>query len=664
MARTKTKKPKYEMDTQEYYADRNEKLENQNFERLINQIEKEYQVAYDHMKPKWDKWEVRLSLYNNQRRNEEAVGDPLIFTIHQTVLASLYVDQLSSEWYGRTMGDEDTANNLNALSEFDFNEMEKDILDYEWDWDASFFGVGYCLMMEFSGDYECPLPQIIDPMTALVDPWAKSIQGVGKRRKGAAQFFGWEDSATIRQLRDAGVYFNLKDLKPDRGGEQNRSPFDRNHDARNVAQGMGSLSQKSYDLIGDNRRHRVLHWFTWYNGGLCFVTLAENRTKVIRYERMPKSLNFIPVIDRSLFPISHDLHGVSIPDLVEDKQRARSVLQNLVLKSARLSVLPRYLYNTNKIKNRRDLDVEFNKHIAVDGPTDGAIEPVKNSIIGQEVSFIMDLLDTSSQRATASPEQQQGTLNRQNRTLGELQLVNQGVDTRYSLSARVFGWSERRFWQQWYWLYKEYFADTIDEKVIRIAGSAGPEFRTLTRDQIITNVDPDVTIKSKVVADAERQQELMTFRAYVADIMQDPNTNVRFALKELGRLSAIRADKLNLLMPQTASEMQAEQENARLSENKKVNVDPTDDDMAHIMVHTKAAETPAKQAHINAHKRAMQLKRSNPELFENGEQRSEINPRDGQMLPSNQNPDMPEMAMPDNRMTPGERGGMDMPEEI
>jgi len=645
MARTKkaTKVPKYDMDESEILAARAEKMEGRNFEDLIKQVDREYQMAYDHMKPKWDKWEVRLSLYNNQRRNEEAVGDPLIFTIHQSVLASLYVDQLSSEFSAREPGDEDTAANLNPLAEFDYDEMDKDIIDYSWDWDASFFGVGYCLLMEFSREFNTPLPQIIDPMVAMPDPFAKSIQGIGKRNMGAAQFFGWEDSATIRQLRDTGVYFNLTGLKADVSSESNRSPFDRNHEARNEAHGMGSVQNKSYNLLGDNRRHRVLNWFTWYRGRLCFVTLAEDRSKVIRFEQLPKSVKNIPIIERTLFPLSHELHGVSIPDLTEDKQRARATLQNLVLKSAKLSVLPRYLYNSNKIKNKRDLDSEFNKHVAIDGSPDGTIVPVQNAVIGREVSYIMEILDTAAQRATATPGAKQGIQTGGGTgTLGELQMINSGSDTRYSLGARIFGWSERRFWQQWYQLYKEYFSDAVDEKIIRINGAAGYTFRTLTRDQVVANVDPDIKVSSKVVADAERQQELMTFRAFVADIMRDPNANLRFALKELGRLSAIRRDRVDMLLPQTASEMQAEDENSRLSKGEKVKVLSTDDDMVHIIMHEKAAETPAKKAHINAHKRALLLKRAKPEMFDTPVGVSpELNPAPGGELPGMDNPDMP-----------------------
>ena len=58
------------------------------------------------------------------------------------------------------------------------------------------------------------------------------------------------------------------------------------------------------------------------------------------------------------------------------------------------------------------------------------------------LDFIYTSLDVSAQKATATPEIQQGALSDKDRTLGELNLISSNVDTRYSLSAKVFGWSE------------------------------------------------------------------------------------------------------------------------------------------------------------------------------------------------------------------------------
>jgi hypothetical protein len=312
------KKKNKDLTAIERVGRRTKKLEDQNFEALIKQVQSEYKVCFDHHSPRWEKQELRLKLYNNQKRDNDAVGDPLIFTIHQTILASLYDDKLSSTFEARTDGDEERAEQLNPMAEFDYEEMEKDQLDYEWDWDATFFGSGYMLMMEFSAEHTLPMPEVLDPMTVLVDPFAKSMQGIGKDNKGAAQYAGWEDQMTSRQLKNDGVYFNLARLGDGVTGDPIRARIDRNHEARNEAAGLQTINAGQQKIVGENRRINILNWFTWYRNKLVFVTLAENKTKVIRYEII-KERKTIPIIDRYLFPISHQLTGVSIPDLVEER---------------------------------------------------------------------------------------------------------------------------------------------------------------------------------------------------------------------------------------------------------------------------------------------------------------------------------------------------------
>ena len=109
---------------------------------IVDQVGTEYKVAYNNQNAKKDKWEARLKLYNNQKRDDDKVGDTTLFTIHQTVLASLYGDRLTVEWQAKEEGDEEVASNLTDLAENDYEEMGKAQLDYIYDWDTLFFGRG------------------------------------------------------------------------------------------------------------------------------------------------------------------------------------------------------------------------------------------------------------------------------------------------------------------------------------------------------------------------------------------------------------------------------------------------------------------------------------------------------------------------------------------
>jgi hypothetical protein len=587
-----------------------EKHDKTDYSSLIKQIQAEYSLSWWYMKPKIDEWAARLKLYNNQKREKEAIGDPLLFTIHQTVLASLYSDRLSVDFLGREEGDEEVAENLNSMAEFDYDEMEKEVLDYSWIWDATFFGRGLMLAMEFDRKLRHPTPEVIDIMTWLRDPRAISVNGDSKGR-GGMKFGGREIRLSKDDMRKAGVYSNFENLKTD--NVDINSLVDKGLLARAEAQGLGDISKRFNE--GDSGDYRCLEWWTIWKGKKVLVTLADNHKRVIRYEELKS--DYFPIIDRSIYPISHDWDGVSIPDLVEDKQRGRAVLQNLALAGVKVGLHPTYLYDYNKIKNRGNLQIEFNKHIPVDGNPSGAIEEVKRSAVKQEVDWILNVLDTASQKATATPDIQQGAASEDKRTATELNLVASRVDTRYSLAAKIFGWSEKRFWKiGWYDLYKRHFEKDIDEKIIRISGSMGPKWRALTRENIIANTDPDIKIESKIISDAKKFNDLQKYRLFIKDVMAiDPqNSNARPALRKIGRLSGFRKDDVDQVLPPTVDEMTAEEENEQLDADQLVKVNVFDDDFIHIEVHNKAADTSYKKAHIKAHKSAMMLKRVKPEF--------------------------------------------------
>lgn len=589
---------------------RKSKYAKTNFKVLIDQVCSEYTLGYWFMKPKWDEWALRLKLNNNQKRDKSAVGDPLLFTIHQTVLASLYDDRLMVAFEGREAGDDEVAENLTDMANFDYEQMQKDIVDYTWDWDTSFFGRGLVMLMEFDTKLKTPVPENWSPMTTIRDPRAKSVNGDMKGR-GRARFMGREIRLTKGEMKDAGVYFNFEELKPD--NTDITSLIDANEQARQEAQGYSNTAKFTGDLKGDNATYRLVEWITHYKNKLVLVTLADNKTKVVRYTEIKGKL--IPILDRSLYPIADDWDGVSIPDLVEDKQRARAKLQNLGIKVAEAGLYPMYLFDSNKITNKADLNYEQNKFISVNGSPNGAVEVMQKDTIKSDVSWIMDTLDQAGQKATATPDMQSGSVGDTKRTATELNIVNNKVDTRYSLSAKIFGWSEKRFWQQWYFLYKTYFVSGISEKSIRVSGVLGAKYRPLRRENIIASVDPDVKVESRVLNEARNYNLLQSFRGYVQMIAQDPNANLRYAMKKMGKLTGLKKDEIDQLFPPTIDEMIAEDENKKLEKNELVLVQATDDNPIHLEIHNKLSDTPAKFAHIEAHKQAMILKKTNPELF-------------------------------------------------
>lgn len=607
-----------------------EEMEKRDFSNLTKQVQSEYDKAWWHIKPKWDEWALRIKLFSNQKRDKEAVGDNTLFTIFQTVFSSLYSDTLVSQFEGRELGDEEAAENLTNLAKYDFDEMEKDVVDYEWDWESLFFGRGLVALMEFDREKKCPMPEVWNVMSVLRDPEAKSVNGDAKGR-GRARYLGREVRMTKLEMKNAGVYFNLDKLEED--GYSTHSLVDEQMRITADAQGL-SQNTKFNNVTGENKSYRLVQWFTVYGGKRCFVTLANDMKTVVRYVEM-ETMD-IPIIDRSIYPMPNSWDGVSVPDLIEDKQRAKAVITNLGLKGVKSSMHPMYMYDATRIKNRNDLNFEFNKFVAVQGNPTGAVQVMPKDSVKQDASYILDIISRGAESSTATPDTKQGVRPDGADTATRDALISQGSDTRYSLSAKVFGWSEKRFWKQWYRLYKEHFMAGIDEKTLRISGALGAKWRPITKENITLKSDPDVKVESKAITEAKRAAQLQKFQTMFQFAAADPNANLRFGVRYMATLSGLSKDVVDRFLPPTVEEMRAEEENKIMRENpdEVVPVLPTDDHLAHIEIHNKMEDTPAKIAHINAHKKAMMLQKMKPEIFGQGQQEENSGVKDENIAPA------------------------------
>ncbi len=596
-------------------------------EGLAKQIQAEYTLAWKHQQPRLARELIRLKLYNNQKRDPKAVGDTTLFTIFQTVLASLYIDRLTVEFGGKEDGDEEVAENLDSIAAQDYTDMEKDEIDFDWIWDTLFCGRGLVMLHEYERDPKnnifLPIPENIDFLSFLRDPRAKSVNG-NRAGRGAARFFGRPTKMTKQSIKEHPHIFD-DDFRGIKIGGGTKELLERAQEARDEAQGRQIQKMESELALGANAEYDVLEWHTHckVKGKIekVKVWLANERTKVIGLQVLKSKAKkvFWSVIDRPLYPTSHDWDGTSIPDLTEDKQRGRAVAQNLGMRAMKADLYPMYIYDSNKITNRRDLSFAFNKHIPVDSKGENlntALMPLNKARPNMVLlDFIYNSLEVSAQKATATPELKQGMLSEKQRTLGEINLTASAGDTRYSLSAKIFGWSEKRFWRQWYRLYKDNFADNIDKKVLRIKGAFGAKWRELGRDNIIANIDPDVAIESKVLARAKQLEEGQQLTDYFTLAFQDPTVNKRWGLKKLGRLKGLEKDEIDRLLPPTIDERIAEDENEKLSRNEFVQVLTEDDHNVHLEMHAKAGDTNATYAHIETHKKALTIKKTNPEFF-------------------------------------------------
>jgi hypothetical protein len=607
------------------------------YQKVSEQLKDEFKVCDRAIKPRREAWRLFLKLYINQRKNPKKIGDTLMFSTHQTILASLYKDRLDAEWMWREEGDEDRAEEVNALWEFDYDEMGKAQHDYGKYWDACFFGVSIEDWSHFDRDSLTPIPDLWDPMATLIDPKATSING-NRLGRGAMRFGGREIVRTKDEMLSHGGFIteNVNMLDAD---EKKAQEAQKNQMARDEARGLASTS---YIDVDKNKYYALLQWFTSIDGQRYLVEAGNQGETVVRLQKI--TLDYWPVEISRVYPDPHTLWTPGCPDFTEDKQRARAILQNYTLDAAKMDVLPMYLFDKAKIKNKQQLrDFRAGKMIEGEGIDANTIIPLTKPSIHQFSQLLMQDLQDNAEKALATPQIQQGIISQQNRTATEIAQATANVDTRYSLTASLFSQTEQNTAYMWYDQYKKNFKKGIDKKIVRLVGAFGPKPIPITADTFKFKMDPDVKIESRYISTARKKEQLANLMNYGNVLITTQGSNMRFFARKVGRLMMPK-DEVDRLLPPTIDEMRAEDENDKLNLNtlKGVVIEPTDDHKTHLEVHSKAADTKAKFAHIEAHKKAMMMQRNNPALFAQFQQP----PPPGMPAPAGAGPGLPAKPNP------------------
>ena len=594
---------------------------------LLSQIKVDYNYCFQYFNPKRIQNLDRIRLYSNQTRDKELVGDTTLFTIFNTVHSKLYGDELSSVFAPGHPDDVDKCDSLSPVYKYDCSKMNKPQLDYMWDWNVCFWGAGWLDVSTWDSKKKLMCPSVIDNATFLIDPDCTTING-DMRGFGKARFWGREIAKTKFEMKADGNYSNFENLT----GMMDYQSLD--YQKKQFERTAKNLAQAAQPNASPSEYIPLLEWWTVVGNEMWMFSTDTQFQKIVRSLKWEDKDKMWPLVQRNLFPMPGDVFGVSIPDLIEDKQRARNILLNLGLMDAKAQLYPMYVYDRNAISVSTDLSFNFNKWIPTDGKPTESVMPLPKNQVGEWVSYIMDVIDTAAQKATGATTLQQGAQNEKPRSANEVVRQDNNADDRITTGMKVFGWSERDFTNWWLKMYNKYFS-SLQEKMIRIDGAFGPKFHKITGDQFQFEEDPDIYIESKVLNDAKNQNASQRFVAYTNIIAQDQSVNRRYWNKMGAKIVAgLDSEQVVRLYPETADEMKAKMENDRLSDNKLVTISINDDHHTHLIIHAQANATKASVTHIAAHQHAIMIQRQIQQLQGQGQPQPGSQPTGNQTQPN------------------------------
>ncbi len=570
------------------------------YKTLQEQVNDEIATSRSYCEEGWEIDRNRVKLYNNRGRSATAIGDPLVFTQFQSFVAAMYDDKLKVEFIPNAKDGVLVAENLNPLYERDAIEMNKPVLDFGWLWNTCFFGRALMIVHQWNGELLIPQPELVNMLTWHRDPNATSMNG-DSNGKGGSRFGGRPISLTWNDLQN-GQYVNIDEIKD--SPETNQEQVDADQ-AIKEAHGFEPIN----DVTTANKLYSFMEWYTWFEmkkkGGetvrkRVLVTM-DNSGLIVRFMVL-KDQEAWGILEKTVYPDPLSWEGVSIVDILEDKQRARARIINASLFNVESNVHQMYAYDSQKIKDGSFLNFGFNKHIPVNGSPDNVIRPIERKQIGQEVDYMLNWIQDVAQRATGITEIQQGAITGAKRTATEIATVSEGADTRFSLSAKIFGWSEASFARYWHKMYKMYFSEAVNEKTLRLNGMLGYTWKPLKKSDIVGKTDPEIKVESKIVGEARRLRELQNFTNSYNILAVDPSTNKEFLSRKLAKLNGYSTSDMGMLFNPNPDRIVAQEENKELDKGEDVKISGNDNDIMHIDEHQKLDVTkPAVKAHIDRH---------------------------------------------------------------
>ena len=83
----------------------------------------------------------RMQLFVNIDKDDNKVSVNLIRSLKNTMLSLYYQDQLTVKFSSRNIFDREQADNLNKVAEYDYDEMDMDMWDYDNQGNRIEFGV-------------------------------------------------------------------------------------------------------------------------------------------------------------------------------------------------------------------------------------------------------------------------------------------------------------------------------------------------------------------------------------------------------------------------------------------------------------------------------------------------------------------------------------------
>lgn len=511
-----------------------EELNEINRNELLQQVRDEYATWYDYINPKRQQIIKRLEKHIKQNKQPWLMNINLVENTIDTLIAGSYLDEPQTKFYSRDMLlENEQADTLNNMFDFDWREEDYQQIDYQIKRDRYFFGMGIAYRHGFDNDLKAPIFYSVNPMTAIFDPTPTMIW---KYKASNYKYFGFLMNANMFDMKNDPQYDKeaLKQLC--------RNSFDTDKDLLKQALAISDNTNWIAESLSMNFAVDIYHHFTIYNNKKYLITTDVKKQLILRLielkpvlveEKKNPALVPRPFAFYFYKPERGKVMGVSVPDLLDDKEEAKTVLINASLIKARLeSFGGRFIVNTRLIKNKQDIlkPTAWPKYIFTNdrlqpGESLGNVmQELPVSTVKQDVWNMTSLIDWEASKDTKLDQMQMWLVPDKTMTKAEQQSVQNNANLFISLDLKTFLWGAYDFAFLRWRTYQEYFSKS-DEKFILMEQDFEQQSMSITRDKFMTKQNPFIRVWAKSDIDALTEKQKQFRQMMLPMILNDPEVN-------------------------------------------------------------------------------------------------------------------------------------------
>lgn len=573
-------------------------------EEILAQITSEYQSSENFTSQKRALYERRKKLYNNIEDQNNKVYSKLIFSVTETLLALYVKDKPSVQFIINKDFFEDIEENIGKVAESDYERMSMEERKERVEFYKFFYGVGIEVFDGFDQTKKTPEYLVISPMLWVCDP----NQTINR----PARFHGFEFKTKKENLTKKAGYFNVSKIQ--QGNESEKE-----HDDKWSSQSHRYLSTTDYDDT-DCDIH-IYHHYTILNGKKCLCTLANDKSLLIRVQEIeaqtdeekknPDLIPF-PVVTRNWVGCDRDPWGISLCDMLEDKQSMVQLFLNLNrIKAEHEAWGDIFMYDPNIIEDISQLKTPWlwPKFVKASWLNSGwtPIVEVPRWQVKSDAWNMPNVLKNQAFADIWMDERSLWVTTTSYVTATENQRVQENSNLRQLLWFKRDARAEKLFWNLWYRSYQESFTG---KKEFTIPWAwANTHFSFSASDFLVySNFFVQIKTVSEIEETNERTKlEMLALRdAFLAD----PNKSElakRCFERKLYRLQGFARDEIMARVPESMEEMQAKSDLEFINRNEKPEDIQTlqEDHLTYLQIYERAKDTPAKLQAITRRRNAM-----------------------------------------------------------